>query len=267
MKNLFLTCFLFGLFLTAQAQDYRFYNGVQAGPKLSFSNSVLHGYSDYRNETNTLIRHQEGLVFGYVFPRQKFILETGFGFETYGVELKFPSHPDFGAPPIFWYNYVGEQTHLKAKFIVNNPNSKITFRTIGGLAYFRKYSGYFDNNIFRTSLVNDLKFTYNNDMPENFGIDFSGNFRFTGDKFRFLIFQAGTEIQVNISNHFSLLSSLVYQTSIEPVSTKTFKYSYNVQGDVIYEPYQYGGVISKAEAISLNMGLVYSFSNRNKSSE
>src|SRR5687767_14448461 len=125
MKKLLLAfLFLFSIF-QVKAQDYRFYAGIQGGPKASFSNMVLPGYSDYENKTSTLIRHQEGLIFGYVFPSQRFMIEGGFSFQTYGVEIKFAEHPVYGSPPEFWYSYEAEQTHLHGKFVLNNPKAKI----------------------------------------------------------------------------------------------------------------------------------------------
>jgi hypothetical protein len=79
--------------------------------------------------------------------------------------------------------------------------------------------------------------------------------------------QTGIEVQHQLTNRINLVLSGIYQTSLKPVESRMFEYTYDQQNNILYEPIQQVSVISKAEAINLNIGLTYNFGKRNSTSE
>src|SRR5688572_26740496 len=266
---------LFGYSFGSKAQN-RFYAGVQAGPKLSFSNTTLFDQSMAALEINQSapgkLKYQLGTIFGYNFLNPRLSLETGFSIHQHAMIAQFRKRDDYPTPPELKFSYATEQIPLILKTVLSNPESKIRIKlSLGGAWVFSGTEVAFeDNSIYDTRRKNELyTFPYAENNPENFA--FGPNailYGFTVKENWLLL--CGLEGEMRLSSRFNLNIGITYQTSIRPVHAFGFEYNYNFQrnanqnGGVYYEPMEYGTLQSKAEAINLNIGLTYSFCKRNK---
>ena len=274
-KLLFLVAGLVLVNSKAFAQS-RFYAGIQAGPKLSFSNTTL--FNDLsaleinRNAVGKL-KHQLGAVIGYTFKNPRFSIETGFLIHDHAMVAQFGKRPDYPTPPKIEFEYGTNQIPLIIKTVLNDPKSKVRLKFNLGAAWILTSSlvAFEDKSIYDRRFKNEpYWFPYSENSPENFTFDTAS--MLYAAKENWLLLWA-FEAEMNLTSRFNLGLSLNYQTSIRQVQAFGFEYNYNYQRSpngnvgVFYEPMEYGSLQSKAEALNLNVGLTYAFGKRNKAVE
>jgi len=263
MKKLLIGFLLLVCISKANAQDYRFYAGVQGGPKVSFSNLILPGQNDLNYSSYSTIKNQKGVVAGYNFKNKRLSLEGGYSLQRHGITIRFWDDPNLGKTPDLEYDFTGDQVALLTKFTINNPESKVILRAVVGGAYFMKWGKSKSNfNYYQEGdRYGFISYPYDGNSDHKFG------FR-PGDVFEFDfganigLIQAGFEVQTNLTKHLALNLSAIYQNSLKPVEVWSFSYTYNYDRGVIFTPELPGSTFSKAEAINLNLGLYYYFSKR-----
>jgi hypothetical protein len=115
---------------SANAQN-RFYAGVQAGPKLSFSNTI----TNFRSSTSTREGWQAGLI-GGINLTKRLSLETGFLINRHRIVIDYEKdYSDIKGGPDLWYKISNIQIPLLLKARLLDTNAKFKLNIVTGVAY------------------------------------------------------------------------------------------------------------------------------------
>jgi hypothetical protein len=271
MKKLLLLFVALLSFFAANAQ-YRFYAGLEGGPNLSCSNSTVYLSAD-QNTTNYKIRHTRGVFAGYFLPGNKFSIEGGYGEQFHCMVLNFNKDYGYPAPPQITINTKGTLAKLILKTTLNKPDARIRLRLLLGGGRYWPYP-FLDPEKNTWDRLSDKSgffyFPYAADKPESFAFRPESQ-EPLGDPVWMLL--TGLEAELKLSDHLDLGVASTYQNGLNPVYAFNIDYTSNFQKQpnqsigTSYEPLGHGGIVSKAEALNLNIGLIYSFSKRNIAKE
>jgi hypothetical protein len=267
-KLLFVFLILLACF-QVKAQN-RFYAGINGGPNLSFSNATTN-YWTSESFPNYKVRHTKGLVAGYHFVKQKFSIEIRYNDQYHASIMNFVKSPFYPAPPQIVIKHHGSAASLYLKVVLNNPEAKFKIRTMLGGSRYYPYP-FLDHN--KNPWQDHLDgyyyiFPYPPGQPENFAIKTSG-FDYVGNMKNTWLFHTGLEIETQLYKNINFSLGVEYQIGTRPVSLVNFEYTYNYyippgeRTGTVKESFETGSVISRAEALNLNLGLTYSFSKRKK---
>ncbi|MFC5269259.1 hypothetical protein [Adhaeribacter terreus] len=267
MKKLVLT---FLILLACFQVEAQFYTGIKGGPNISFSNTTTN-YWTSESFQNYKVRHTIGLVAGYHFVKQKFSVEIRYNDQYHARVMNFGKSPFYPDPPQIVIKHHGSAASLYFKAVLNNPEAKFKIRTMLGGSRYYPYP-FLDHikNPWRDHLNGYYYiFPYSPDKPEYFAIKTSG-FDYVGNMKKIWLFHTGLEVETQLYKNINFSLGVEYQIGTRPVSLVNFEYTYNYQfqpGEqtgTVKEPFETGSVISRAEALNLNLELTYSFSKRKK---
>jgi hypothetical protein len=258
MKKLLLLFVALLSFIAANAQ-YRFYAGLEGGPKISYTQNT--GYQIH--STAGKRSWQYGTRVGYKFSEERFLLETGLTLARFDILAHYtPDDKFFRASEDAELNiaYTAWQIPLRIKANLLPSASKLQIRPLFGIVLMMKNS-----HTIKPKSLYDIpldRFGYRTVKGEKDSIlvtiphDSGGSF----SKTNLFLLESGLELGYKITPKAEVIWVISYQTGLNISDSFILYYKYHEQEWQNLE--NFVTVTSKAEALSFNIGLTYSFSKR-----
>lgn len=237
----------------AFSQRYEFYTGIQAGPKLSFSdinNGVV-------SESHAKRDWHGGVVAGVVFPNKRLGLETGLLLARHSAGIQFMQAAEELPELTMAFRMV--QVPLRLKTNLTNPDAKVSIKAITGLAYLNQswsmeVASSFKGKTF--DAAGYYTFAFPNEEGKVLGLkaNLPGGNYYNSDK---LLVELGFECQFDIYDQLKGLAVVTYQNSLLP--TDRIGFAYSTDG----ESYKPVTVSANPHSVNIGLGLAYYFGKSN----
>jgi hypothetical protein len=269
MKNLLLTFLVLVLCFQAQAQ-HRFYTGLEAGPKWTFTENIT-GMNHLTTEKE--IGFSGAAVFGFFFPGEKFAVETSFGGSSFNFKHNmedgpYPYHQINTTPPKGFIepelsvSKIGLQIplRLKSRFF-QSKNEKWQAWLTGGAIF--TVVDYGKETVHGNFIINDSIRGYgiliSRQIDEN-TVSKPMDFLFGTTANPIFIVETGLETDYKISNCFLISLKAHYQSGLKAVFISSVTDSYKSPRGGQYTKRL--NTSSNGSGVYLNVGLTYAFGKR-----